>query len=184
MCKFHWRLTPLQLLTLSPLITSFSSVMQSALQHYKMSESDPWTSDGEDDNDDGDSFDDEEEDDPFDMFTGEVIRSQIPKTQGHSTPVEAVDDRNIAEWHWLPLRGSDEIRVLDIDISGGSDDIVRMYMRTTSVEDPCQYYTLSYAWGKTYDDGSHLTHVVDCDGVAFRITANLHDALVRLRGLW
>lgn len=58
-------------------------------------------------------------------------------------------------------------------------------MRTISLDaTDIYYFTLSYPWGATYDDGSHLTHVVTNDNVPLAVTANLHDALVRIRDYW
>lgn len=42
------------------------------------------------------------------------------------------------------------------------------------------YITLSYAWGESYPDGSHLTHELICDGGLIRITATLDQALRRI----
>lgn len=45
------------------------------------------------------------------------------------------------------------------------------------------YTALSYAWATTYEDGSHLTDYMICDGYKLRITTNLKQALIRIRKL-
>lgn len=45
------------------------------------------------------------------------------------------------------------------------------------------YYTLSYTWGKTHPDGSHLTNTIISNDALLRITANLHSALKQIRRL-
>lgn len=43
------------------------------------------------------------------------------------------------------------------------------------------YVALSYAWGIVQEDGSHLTESILCDGEILKVTANLKDALIRIR---
>lgn len=43
------------------------------------------------------------------------------------------------------------------------------------------YEALSYTWGPTYEDGSHLTQGIICDGRTFRVTSNVELALRHLR---
>ena len=42
------------------------------------------------------------------------------------------------------------------------------------------YAALSYAWGQSYSDGSHLTNEIICDGRALRVTETLYQALRRI----
>ena len=42
------------------------------------------------------------------------------------------------------------------------------------------YEALSYAWGPTYEDGSHLSHFFYCDSSKLRVTAHLYRALIHL----
>ena len=42
---------------------------------------------------------------------------------------------------------------------------------------PCDYHGISYAWGPTNDDGSHLVSTVFMSGNPFRVTGNLHQAI-------
>jgi hypothetical protein len=54
----------------------------------------------------------------------------------------------------------------------------------TTLEDAVvgvRYGALSYAWGTTYPDGSHLTHNIVCEGDALKITATLDAFLRRAR---
>ena len=41
--------------------------------------------------------------------------------------------------------------------------------------------SLSYAWGQTFDDGSHLTDTIVCDGSRLKVTSSLKQALRRIR---
>lgn len=43
------------------------------------------------------------------------------------------------------------------------------------------YGALSYAWGTTYNDGSHFTHAISCEGSRIRVTATLHGFLRKAR---
>lgn len=43
------------------------------------------------------------------------------------------------------------------------------------------YSALSYAWGPTYADGSHLNDSIVCNGRRLRVTSNLKQALKRIR---
>ena len=45
------------------------------------------------------------------------------------------------------------------------------------------YTSVSYAWGPTYEDGSHLNDYIICDGRKLRVTASLKQALRRIRQL-
>ncbi|KAK5730505.1 hypothetical protein LTR15_000442 [Elasticomyces elasticus] len=93
----------------------------------------------------------------------------------------------------------DDIRVLDIDPACLDDDnmiqcrrrVLHLPRDTIPDDDPApwlvqpllreSYITLSYAWGETKEDGSHLTETIRCDGSLLRITSNLHVALSRIR---
>ncbi|KAK3116040.1 hypothetical protein LTR53_003988 [Teratosphaeriaceae sp. CCFEE 6253] len=96
----------------------------------------------------------------------------------------------------------DEIRVLDIEPARSEDDLIRCRLRRLRLP-PAEsaisgerdvsapwlrqptlreaYMTLSYAWGKTAIDGSHLTHTILCDGMPLRVAVNLHSALQAVR---
>jgi hypothetical protein len=45
------------------------------------------------------------------------------------------------------------------------------------------HWTFYYYWGPAYEDGSHLTHEICCDGVQVRVTTTLYNALLRIRQL-
>ena len=44
-----------------------------------------------------------------------------------------------------------------------------------------QYTALSYVWGPTHEDGSHLDDYIECDGRKLRVTSTLKHVLRRLR---
>ncbi|KAK5119659.1 hypothetical protein LTR85_007488 [Meristemomyces frigidus] len=95
-----------------------------------------------------------------------------------------------------------EIRVLDIASARSIDDPVECSIRTTRLHpasttvctqknallrkprakaDARNYAAMSYAWGETSPDGSHLTDEIRCNGKTMRVTSNLHLALRRIR---
>lgn len=84
-----------------------------------------------------------------------------------------------------PLQ-SGEIRLFEMDPSTGSDDVMGT-LRTIILDAQdaalAAYTALSYAWGDTYPDGSHLTDYIVCDGLRLRVTPTLKQALVRIRHL-
>lgn len=55
------------------------------------------------------------------------------------------------------------------------DDLLR------DTEHVSEYEALSYAWGPTYPDGSHLTDYIICNGRRLDVTAKLHVALKEMR---
>ena len=61
-------------------------------------------------------------------------------------------------------------------------------IRTVDLKAPStpasQYLTLSYPWGETNADGSHLTNTIYCDGNTMKVTANLNAALKGIRHNW
>lgn len=96
----------------------------------------------------------------------------------------------------------DEIRVINIDPAATDEEPIvcslrhmKLPRRTEAENDDDWapwlwqpriqevYHTLSYAWGSTYPDGSHLTNTIVCNGSLLRITTTLHAALKRIRGL-
>ncbi|EME39434.1 hypothetical protein DOTSEDRAFT_114076, partial [Dothistroma septosporum NZE10] len=84
--------------------------------------------------------------------------------------------------------GENAIRILDIlPASGGYHDAaVHCKLREFRLDlwpesQPADYCALSYAWGPTSGDGSHLTQKIICDGHSLPVTANLHAALKRIR---
>ena len=100
----------------------------------------------------------------------------------------------LKEYKWLPLAAG-HIRLLKIEPSRTFGDGVVCSMHhvalqvvqadrdgTIAAEHP-QYTALSYAWGETLDDQSHLTRQIICDGQRIRVTGHLHMALRRIRQL-
>ena len=95
---------------------------------------------------------------------------------------------------YTQIHGDQEIRVLDIHRAPAASlqDPLHCTLRVVSSnaqgstsdspESPQhEYLTLSYCWGPTYPDGSHLTHAICVNGCSLKISANLHAALTRVR---
>lgn len=78
-----------------------------------------------------------------------------------------------------------DIRLIDICPAESPAESIRCRLRHVTLDPdtacPEPYATMSYAWGKTYEDGSHLTDSICCDGAILMITSNLHGALKRIR---
>lgn len=87
------------------------------------------------------------------------------------------------EYEYRPLEDG-HIRVFEIEPSTNKDDpIVGQLHHIPLLEGRSDqgYITLSYAWGPTKPDGSHLTAKVTCEGKPLRITSNLHEGLKEIR---
>lgn len=82
-----------------------------------------------------------------------------------------------------------EIRVLRIKSAENCDDAIECTMVLLKGETavsglvfPRQHYcTMSYAWGETFSDGSHLTQYILCDGKHLPVTQHLWCGLRRFR---
>lgn len=85
-------------------------------------------------------------------------------------------------WEWGPLINVNDIRVFSIQ-PARSEDPMHCYFETASLENTCDYAALSYAWGETHVDGSHLTEVIYMDHVPFKVTLTVLRALVRCRDM-
>ena len=86
-------------------------------------------------------------------------------------------------YNYQPLQDG-HIRVVSINRADNLDSPLRCSIhhrpiRWTGEFDP--YMTLSYSWGQSFDDGSHLTKELFCDGRAIPITANVDLALRYIR---
>ena len=57
-------------------------------------------------------------------------------------------------------------------------------MRLTSIDQPCPYLAISYAWGEIQEDGSHLSKSVICDDQVILITKSVCSGLQRVRQYW
>ncbi|KXT16854.1 hypothetical protein AC579_6815 [Pseudocercospora musae] len=77
------------------------------------------------------------------------------------------------------LEHSKDIRLIALHTS--AVDEVRIDLETTSLDRSASYRAVSYAWGKQYEDGAHLTHVLKCAGVDIPVTAHLYAGLKRIR---
>lgn len=98
----------------------------------------------------------------------------------YDASITAVD---VYKWTVSPL-GVSEIRLITIEPSQpGKDDtdVVRCWFRKTSVESPSDYIAISYHWGPTSVDGSHLTETILLEGLVLRVSTTLYSALKRLR---
>ncbi|KAK5704309.1 hypothetical protein LTR97_003327 [Elasticomyces elasticus] len=98
----------------------------------------------------------------------------IKKTEPTGDPVEPI-------YQYRPLTSDDETRLLTIEPAHDQSELIQCRLTQSSDISNDDYQTLSYAWGPTYNDGSHLTHHVVCDGGLIAVTANLHGALLQIR---
>ncbi|KAK4910906.1 hypothetical protein LTR49_020432 [Elasticomyces elasticus] len=137
--------------------------------------------------------------DPQRSYAGVGAASDVSQEASASatTLVESAGNERTAVTALQP----DDIRVLDIDSARSDNDTmiqcrrrVLHIPRDTIPDDVAapwlvqpllreSYITLSYAWGETKEDGSHLTETIRCDGALLRITSNLHGALLRIRNM-
>lgn len=90
-------------------------------------------------------------------------------------------------YQYSRLSDNHEIRVLDILPATAVDEPIQCQVRTLSLLNEThhaehRYQTVSYAWGESHDDGSHLTHAIWCDGKLLHVTASLHAAVQMIRG--
>jgi len=86
-------------------------------------------------------------------------------------------------YSYSPLPKPDDNRVLELDLDGhvNDADAVRCRLRTISLRRPPPYLTLSYVWGVTTSNGSHLDASVVCDRYPVRVTRTLDQVLKRIR---
>ena len=102
--------------------------------------------------------------------------------------VVATDDGELQPYSYRPLQPR-EIRVFTMQPSDNLADQIIGDLRTTLVllssyvESKIPYTTLSYAWGPTYEDDSHLSDFIVCEGRRLKVTPNLKQALTRIRKL-
>lgn len=111
----------------------------------------------------------------FDIFTGNV-RSNSRDDAEFQIP-EPEDQPYV----FPPLQGPNDIRIMVIQPADDPEQPVVCSIEITSLEHPCHYQTLSYPWGPTSADGSHLTDIIYCDGMPIGVTFNLNAALKRIR---
>ncbi|KAK3722921.1 hypothetical protein LTR37_002066 [Vermiconidia calcicola] len=92
------------------------------------------------------------------------------------------------------IKDSGGIRVLHLDRANEDNEpIVRRFqtiplrhvdpksVHDELVDNDKLYVALSYCWGPTFSDGSHLTHTIVCDLCVLKVTANSHAALRQIR---
>jgi hypothetical protein len=81
-----------------------------------------------------------------------------------------------------PLRGEKHIRLLVLERQHPPEGVIECVLFETSIDDPGlpHYSTLSYAWDRTFDDGSHLTDTIRCNRQDVRVTPTLNRALKRI----
>lgn len=66
-------------------------------------------------------------------------------------------------YNWKPLLDDEDTRVIQVPPSPAFEDAVRCKTIHVSPKDPPRYRTISYAWGPTHPDGSHLTNTIYVD---------------------
>ncbi|KAK5690621.1 hypothetical protein LTR97_012177 [Elasticomyces elasticus] len=76
------------------------------------------------------------------------------------------------------LHNPDEIRLLVLHPWSYP---LRASFEITTLQAPTPYIALSYAWGPTHADGSHLDTAIDLDGHSIRLTSHLKRAFERIR---
>ena len=114
----------------------------------------------------------------FDTFTGQ---DKSHKDVEHILFAE-FDDSGFTRWP--PLLDVYDTRILVIDPCAGDANHFHCELQTISLQNPYVYYTLSYLWGPTLSDGSHLTRQFHCDGQATKVTYNLEIALRTVCQTW
>ena len=85
-------------------------------------------------------------------------------------------------YKYEPLE-ENQIRGVELHYSKNVDKVC-CSIRHEPFDGSATYVALSYAWGNTYSDGSHLADVIFCDGKLLPVTANLLQALRRIRHHW
>ena len=89
--------------------------------------------------------------------------------------------QNYPKFDYPALGGPRHIRLIKIEPSDRSENQIRISFLSADLDQPCEFQTLSYAWGETFPDGSHLTEVIFCEGQPIRVTSNLRSFLQRFR---
>ena len=90
---------------------------------------------------------------------------------------------DVASYNYQPLQSANLVRLIQVHPFRDHNDCVHISFHHTDLglDRSPRYQTLSYTWGKTFPDGSHLTRTVFCEGKRLLITPNLEDFLKRLR---
>lgn len=84
-------------------------------------------------------------------------------------------------YEWKSLQSGEDTRVTYLQASSNFGDPIQCTITHISLENHPRYRAISYAWGQTYPDSSHLTDIVLVDGKPLRVTRTLNMALKRLR---
>lgn len=104
-----------------------------------------------------------------------------------------MDDSGLEQYRYRRLKPEKEdVRLLEIEDAHGSPDetiVCRLrHCKIATLDDTIAtgvkrkaYETLSYAWGETFPDGSHLTDMVFCGDQVLWVTAHLNQGLKRYR---
>ena len=82
---------------------------------------------------------------------------------------------------WTSLPSQRHTRLVQLCPSDSFDKPIECSIITTTIDEPCKYRALSYAWGDIQQDGSHLSATIHCDGKPMRVTQHLNMALKRIR---
>lgn len=97
-------------------------------------------------------------------------------------------ENDFHQLHYTRLTGR-QTRVFSIEATRKLNDPVRIRLHVIDIHGtdnnaPDKFTTMSYAWGKTKADGSHLTDTIVCNGLySLRVTATLHQALKQIRSV-
>lgn len=93
------------------------------------------------------------------------------------------DDRHSGYYTYEPL-DKDCIRVFRISPTSDYNSAVCGELATISLtkdRGPSPYNALSYYWGPTSPDGSHLSRTIICDGRKLKVTSELETAIKYIR---
>jgi hypothetical protein len=82
---------------------------------------------------------------------------------------------------YTPLDRPRHVRLIHVEASDDFNAPLRISLVTASLDKPSFYKTLSYTWGETFADGSHLSEVTFCQSRQLRINPNLYAFLRRFR---
>jgi len=83
-----------------------------------------------------------------------------------------------------PFQDPQDIRLVVLKPAFDFDAPLHMSFAVTNLRSPRAYCGFSYAWGRTYPDGSHLTETVYPESMPLRVTSHLCQELKRTRELW
>lgn len=140
--------------------------------------------DATDDRSDAFSGGSDDDDGMFDMFTGDLKGTERETGVSDEPKDSSWQDAQPPPYVYGSLKGTKNIRVLDIEPNEDFDAPLEAKIRLTSLSDPCKYLAISYTWRKLYEDGSHLCETLYIDEHPLKVTDSLDSSLRRVRQHW